>query len=662
MSESSPLRRGRNVLALVAVVALVLGFMPSAQGAPPPRETDNDFFYAHHDEQHGGVGGHLPAGSDNVDLVGRLKLTNQQGDISDVSALQAGDGSWYAYVGDWGAKCETGGVHVVDISDPTNPVKVGFLPSRGFGYVTEGVQALHIDTTAFTGDILVISNEWCRFSANPKLNPGGITIFDITDPTNPRRLVEAFGDTDPLAGFPTDRAHEAHSAIAWDAGDGDAYVAAIDNWDAIDDVDIFEITDPRNPVQVAETGLGDWAFDQGADIDSAAYGDFPTSHDLDVLQFQDGSWHMMVSYWDTGWVDVDVTDPANPTFVEDSDYAACDQVNPACPPEGNAHQGEWNADGSLFVGTDEDQTSSRTQCSFDTTTFGCAEFGWTVPIADNFPTGFSGSVAWGGSGCQDADLDGDGTDDRLKVVNDLSQADTGADAIAFVRGTCFFSDKVVTGEMAGYDMVIVINSHGGSLGGLTPNSFFAGGQGSAVLGIASGVMIGHANGHELFGDPVSFAGPDGADFPALGTIAPFTFGAEVGVFDGWGYVRLLNGTSLAEVDQLALSETDDPAFADDFGDLSVHEVEVPRGDPNENGLEGTNVDDAGGLAYFSWYAGGFRVAEYDPSSITQVGFYVDADGNNFWGVALAEDPGGDRIVLASDRDYGLFIFRYNPGP
>jgi hypothetical protein len=30
-------------------------------------------------------------------------------------------------------------------------------------------------------------------------------------------------------------------------------------------------------------------------------------------------------------------------------------------------------------------------------------------------------------------------------------------------------------------------------------------------------------------------------------------------------------------------------------------------------------------------------------------------------VALAEDQTGDRIALASDRDYGLFIFRYT-GP
>ena len=46
---------------------------------------------------------------------------------------------------------------------------------------------------------------------------------------------------------------------------------------------------------------------------------------------------------------------------------------------------------------------------------------------------------------------------------------------------------------------------------------------------------------------------------------------------------------------------------------------------------------------------------------TEVGHYIDPNGNNFWGVALAEDRNDDRIVLASDRDFGLFVFRYT-GP
>jgi hypothetical protein len=51
------------------------------------------------------------------------------------------------------------------------------------------------------------------------------------------------------------------------------------------------------------------------------------------------------------------------------------------------------------------------------------------------------------------------------------------------------------------------------------------------------------------------------------------------------------------------------------------------------------------------------VAQFNEFGIEEVGAFIDQGGNDFWGVALAEDPNGDRIVLAS-RDFGLYIFRY----
>ena len=257
VSPSTRWRAGR--LALVSAVVTAVGLLPvgafGVAGPPPGGHSDADFaaddFYYDHHAQHGPSSDHLPGSVDSVDLVGKLKLTNQVGDISDVSAMATtADGTLYAYLGDWGAKCQSGGVHVVDVSDPASPVKVGFLNAGGSGYQTEGIQALHIDTDAYTGDILVVSNEWCLAKANPKLNPGGITIYDINDPTNPVTLVDDFGDFD-LHG---NRANESHSVIAWDAGDGEAYAAAIDN-EEVEDVDLFNITDPSNPVLVAETEL-----------------------------------------------------------------------------------------------------------------------------------------------------------------------------------------------------------------------------------------------------------------------------------------------------------------------------------------------------------------------------------------------------------------------
>jgi len=309
----------RALFSVVAGFALMVGstWAGATGGTDPDRQIshgsavgpDDGAAKNHLDDhgQHGPSTGHLPGSSENVELLSAQKLTSHEGDISDVSALQTADGRWFAYLGDWGAHCNTGGVHVVDITDPANPVRAGFLNSGGFGYVTEGVQALHLETSAFAGDVLVISNEWCNVSGNPKNMPGGITIWDITEPTEPKQLVRGFGDLDVHG----DRANESHSAIAWNAGDN-AYAAAIDN-EELEDVDLFDITDPRNPVLLAETRL------PGVHVDG--YGQEKTSHDFDVLQFPDGSWHLMVSDWDAGWIDVDVTDPSNPTIVGDFDYA-----------------------------------------------------------------------------------------------------------------------------------------------------------------------------------------------------------------------------------------------------------------------------------------------------------------------------------------------------
>ena len=625
----------------------------SDPGHPAAGLGNDDFFGGH---QHGGIEGHLPPIQENVDLVSKLKLTNNEDDVSDVSALQAPNGKWYAYVGDWGAKCASGGVNVVDISDPSNPQKVRFLNSSGSGYVTEGLHALRIDTDEYTGDILVISNEWCRTMPSAKQMPGGITIWDIDNPESPKLLVEAFGDFD-LHG---NRANESHSAIAWDAGDGDAYVAAIDNEELLD-VDIFEITDPRNPELIAETDL------PGVNVN--AYGSEKTSHDYDVLQFPDGSWHLMVSDWDAGWIDVDVTDADNPVIVGDHDYEPCDRLIPtACPPEGNAHQGEWNADGSLFLGTDEDSSPFRLPITvldgpLAGEIFAAGEFGWTKQVA-SFPDGkVNGPMVFGGYGCP-----GDA------VPNPSVLGPLGADEeaiVVFQRGpvndpnnpgeSCFFSDKVRSGEDAGYDVVIVANHHTGAQGGALPDAFLCGSQGSPVLGTAAGLCAGHRFMHQAFGYPPDYTLPypqgDPGDLePDPGDLGPRIEAASE--FDGWGCVRLLDGASLQEIDEYCLEEELSLDFVSGFGDLTVHEVEVPRGDPNEGA---PTADDDSGLAYFSWYSGGFRVAEFDETGIQEVGAFIDQGGNDFWGVALAEDPSGARIILGSDRDFGLYIFRYTGG-
>ena len=46
--------------------------------------------------------------------------------------------------------------------------------------------------------------------------------------------------------------------------------------------------------------------------------------------------------------------------------------------------------------------------------------------------------------------------------------------------------------------------------------------------------------------------------------------------------------------------------------------------------------------------------------IVERGHFIDDGGNNFWGVQVFERDGIE-YVAASDRDFGLYIFRYT-GP
>jgi hypothetical protein len=103
---------------------------------------------------------------------------------------------------------------------------------------------------------------------------------------------------------------------------------------------------------------------------------------------------------------------------------------------------------------------------------------------------------------------------------------------------------------------------------------------------------------------------------------------------------------MAELDTYAIPEAHDAAFADGFGDLSVHEVATSPTDPR--------------LLYFSYYSGGFRVARItDDEKIQETGHYIAPGGNNFWGVQVFQDA-GQEYVAASDRDSGLWIFKYHP--
>jgi hypothetical protein len=609
-----------GALALAVGVALTLGVAPAFAHDDTEYVDDGVMdsgkeTHQHH-AQHGGDEGHLPVSSSNVVEIGSLDLfegEEEPGRIADVSAY--GD---YAYLtAFWEPECARGGVYVVDISDPEAPELVTLISSHRGTFSGEGSQVIHLETASFTGEVLAYQNEICPGETK---GVGGMTLVDVTDPTHPKKLVEGFGDFS-IAGKAQTKSNETHSVRMWTDGDK-AYAVLVDDLEETD-IDIFDITNPSKPVMLSETSLDE----QTAQPLGEVHGDAVFHHDVVVKEI-DGVQTMLVSYWDGGYAKLNVDDPANPVFIADTDFAAVDPVRAlfgeSITPEGNAHQSEFTHDNEYFIATDEDFDPYRVTATMEDGTAFTAVQGSDVPAIDA-DSSLTGGTRFVGLACDAATIPAAEATALIAVIE---------------RGVCDFTVKVQNVQAAGYEGAVVFNRTG-----------VDGCEALLSMLVAAdipAVFVSRTDGFRIVtgGVPADYECDD-----VGGTAVPTAIG-ETGqdvdikaVFDGWGYVHLYDTETMTDIDQYFVPESQDAAYAEGFGDLSVHEVAT---DPSEN------------LAYISYYAAGFRVVSYGPGGLEEVGHYIDDDGNNFWGVEVHEHPNGEKYVLASDRDSGLYIFQYQP--
>jgi len=630
----------RNALALAVALAATTVLVVSGAAAHPG--------------QHGPTEGHLlgTGAWGKINFVSALRVGDAEPDlIADVTAFGN-----YAYLARWGgSECAgpesggpDGGVYVIDISNPSSPREVGFIRTHQDTLVGEGMQVVHIDTAKFTGDVLLMNHEQCG-----KNGKAGVSLWDVTNPLRPKKLSEHFGDftVDGDQNRPHD-ANQTHSAFMWDAGDR-AYLVATDD-DEATDVDIFDITDPKKPVLIRELDLNQFNVAQPelGLIESFL-------HDMVVKQIG-GRWIMLLSYWDGGYVLLDVTNPANPVFLGDTQFSNPDpelleSLGVALTPEGNAHQAEFTADNRFFIGTDEDFNPYRVG-EFRITTGGSAGVYPSVIVPGAAAPAIlpdltlSGPVVYGGYGCpasapipRPEDIPGYlamlGPGDEKIIV--LQRGPSGDPTAS--EGACFPGEKAHEAALAGWDAVLFVQRHVVSSPPEPIPPFCGSG---AFVDLIVGICTTHEAFHRLFNTPVSYTYPEP---PAIGAIGERI---EVNsVFDGWGYVHLFDATTLAELDTFAIPEAHDPAYAFGFGDLTVHEVATDPTDPS--------------LAYLSYYSGGLRAIQIQCSNpadtstceLVEVGGYLDPAGNDFWGVEFHTLPSGEKLILASDRDSGLWIFR-----
>ena len=605
----------RATLGVLAVLALAA---PAALGAPVNRSkqltADGAGLQARLAEQPSDPR-NLPPVADELDVVGRFQVPGVRlGQIADLSVFKG-----YAYLNSWdAADCTRGGTYVVDIRDPSRPRQVGFIAAQQPYYHGEGAHVVSIDTPQFRGDILAVNDE--TYGSNLTDNGcapadksgGGFDLYDVSNPANPRTLVQGAGDRDPDNDPATPArafGNSYHSVFVWQDGPR-AYLVASDNIE-FTDVDIFDITNPRAPVQVGDHDLVE-LFPEILDGEEAN-GGLVLHHDV-VVKNIGGRPVMKADYWDAGYVQMDVSDPANPALINDTTFGGEDPLLPGTDltPEGNAHQGEFSFDNQFMLTADEDFGAFRNVVRATSgPTAGRAATGFegdaVARIEDLSDGQLNGASVFVGNGCDPATIPAAPADDGDPLTDDIALVERGGllpDGVT----SCGFANKFDNVQAAGWDGLIVFNQ-------VRPD------DGAVNMLTGEGGIPGvHLPRFEAIGPNGVLS--DGPATPAPGTAGP---AIEIGPeFDGWGYAHLYDAKTGGPIDAYAIPEARDPRFAFDFGDLSIHEFAT---DPTEN------------LAYSSYYAGGIRVFRFGrQNGLEPVGAWIDDGGSNFWGVEQFTTP------------------------
>jgi uncharacterized protein (TIGR03437 family) len=250
--------------------------------------------------------------SSNLELVGSLPLTQSNGDVWAMGN--------YAYVGTHTHDCFGAGVNIIDTSDPSRPFLVGTLSST---LNAEDVVVKHVETPFFSGDLLVTGIQFCE---SPRPGQRGVAVFDVTNPWVPQQL-SFFDTTTESLGV-----HELDLLVK----DGRAFALLA----TLARFRMVEVTDPRNPVQIA-----DWHLTErlGEPLTGPAplNSKFPHS----ALASPDGTLAFL-SYWDAGVIILDISDPANPRYLGRTFFGPGE--------EGSAHSVSASPDNRLLLQADED--------------------------------------------------------------------------------------------------------------------------------------------------------------------------------------------------------------------------------------------------------------------------------------------------------------------
>ena len=547
-----------------------------------------------------------PTRAGELSLVGALQLepfnSGTQGDVAAYKSL--------AFVGKGRGSCPGTGVDIVDISDPAAPTKIADTDDYA-RTAMEDMQALRI----VAQDVLAIGLQLC--GGDPEAGTRGLELVDITDSRHPERI----------SLFPTG-AHGVHEldvaitpsgrALALLAvPDLEAETAGEDGQGGTGDLLIVDISDPRQPVQIAEWGMLDEpALGQSLYTAVQQGGDSRTL--LHSVRANAQGTRAYLSYWDAGVVILDIIDPARPHYLGRTSFPV--------GAEGNAHSVDEGQDGSLLIQADEDFSPFGTVITSTalTESRSVAEASFSPRLVDLPTKQVAGDVVHVGRGCPAGPPGGGEPEDPYL-------ADAEGKIALIERGKCPFDAKVARAQQAGASAAIIYNSDDNR------DSLVAmSGERSVTLGDGSAVAI---------SIPAIFITRD-TGLALRDALTPVT-ARLTAEFNGWGYLRFFDIRDPAAPVALGMFATEKTTeeSAAEQGMWSVHNPEV----------QGT-------LLFASWYNDGIRVIDIaDPSAPREIASWTGAgapDGAppvDIWSVV----PHGD-LLVASDLNFGLYILRFEP--
>lgn len=528
----------------------------------------------------------------------------------------------YAYIGTFNSPCggeEGAGIHVFYVGNPNKPYEVGVIASP------EGSRSNDVKVAEMnSGDILVHSNESCAGG------PGGFEIYNVDDPESPVHLASVRIDelnaiSDEIFGGISDVG--VHNLWLFTQDDRD-YVAVVAET-AFDNFQIYDITDPANPVLTAAWGAEE-IFDPGVgeetgDVDrvlaaalwlSEGFGasDNRFLHDITINEAGDRAY---LSNWDAGLVLLDISDPANPTLIS----VALDPEDGSLDGEVNSHAAWPNADGTIVVETEEDFDAWEENAPPSNLTTGTDDPAAPIPATaistvagDAFeanPTGNTATLTGSQLVVTAGPLAGE-TFAAVELSGDQpSFSDTGA-----IEGEAVFIGRACDGDpLLNLDALdagdIAVVRRGACT--FREKLFNAAGEGAAAIAIANNLTVS----------------------------TPWS-GARI-----WDYSDPANPVLLSTFDTECSASTSPGGSCDPRGTYSVHNVVVE-----------------GDKAYFSWYSDGVVIVDIsDPANPVETARFTGAGDafeasnggiQDFWGIY--KEP-NKPWIYASDRNGGLYILK-----